>query len=265
MQELSFVVQELWEELSAGQFEPVDFELGFGDDGKMPAIEVPSRKLRAQLIGYVDRVDSFRVGEANFFRVVDYKTGKKEFNYCDVFNGVGLQMLLYLFALEQEGQDILGSKPIPAGVQYFPARVPYIGLDGAGEDETAERRKIWKRQGLLLNDELALKAMDPEEDMPRLSCKRKKDGMISGDLADRQQLKKLQKYVFGLLGKMVDEIASGQVAPNPYTRGKSHSACDYCPYGSVCRKESVEGRRNYKSMSPQWFWEEIEKEDRHGG
>ena len=260
VQELSFVVQELWEELSEGQFEPVDFELGFGGEGKMPAIQVPSRDMQAQLIGFVDRVDAYRVGGANFFRVVDYKTGKKDFDYCDVFNGVGLQMLLYLFALEQEGEDILGTNPIPAGVQYFPARVPYVSLDGAGEDEAGERRKNWKRRGLLLNDELALTAMDPDEDMPRLSCKRKKDGTLVGDLAQRDQLKQLRKYVFRLLGSMVDEIASGTVEPNPYTRGSSHSACAFCPYGAVCRKESVAGKRSYKAMSPQWFWEEIEKE-----
>ena len=260
VQELSFVVQELWEEMSTGEFEPVDFELGFGGDGKMPAIEVPSSQMQAQLMGFADRVDAYRLGETNFFRVVDYKTGKKDFDYCDVFNGVGLQMLLYLFALEQEGQEVLGGTPIPAGVQYFPARVPYIGLDGAGEDESGERQKIWKRRGLLLKDDLVLKAMDPEENMPRLSCKRNKDGDLQGDLADRTQLKQLRDYVFRLLGRMVDEIASGQVSPNPYTRGSKHDACTFCPYGPICRKDSVEGRRNYKEMSAQWFWEEIGKE-----
>ena len=94
------VVRELWEELSSGQYEPAEFELGFGGDGDMPAIEIPARDMAARLLGFVDRVDRFQVGQANFFRVVDYKTGKKDFDYCDVFNGVGLQMLLYLFALE---------------------------------------------------------------------------------------------------------------------------------------------------------------------
>ena len=81
-----------------------------------------------------------------------------------------------------------------------------------------------------------------------------------GDLADREQLKMLKAYVFKILGQMVDEIASGNVEANPYTRGTSHSACDYCPYGAVCHKETVEGRRNYKTMKPERFWEEIGKE-----
>ena len=265
MKELDLVVRELWEELSAGQFAPVDFELYFGDDGKMPAIDVPSKEMAAQLQGYVDRVDVYEVAGVQYFRVVDYKTGKKDFDYCDVFNGVGLQMLLYLFALEQHGQDMFGRSRVPAGVQYFPARVPYVSLDGAGESEEKDRRANWKRRGLLLNDELSLTAMDPDESMPRLSCKRKKDGTLTGDLADREQLKQLRRYVFKALSDMVDDIASGRVDPNPYTRGSSHDACAFCPYGAICHKESVEGRRNYKTMTAQRFWEEIDKEVKSHG
>ena len=260
MQELDLVVRELWEELSEAGFAPTDFELHFGEGGKMSAIGVPSTQMNAVLQGFVDRVDTFEVAGVKYFRVVDYKTGKKEFDYCDVFNGVGLQMLLYLFALEQEGADMLGDKRIAAGVQYFPARVPYVNLDGADESEEKDRRSNWKRRGLLLNDELSLRAMDPDDAMPRLSCKRKKDGTLTGDLANRDQLSKLRQYVFAVLGNMVDEIASGKVEPNPYTRGTSHDACAFCPYGAICHKETVEGRRNYKTMTSQRFWEEIDKE-----
>ena len=226
----------------------------------MPPIDIPARDMAARLQGYVDRVDTYEVAGVKYFRVVDYKTGKKDFDYCDVFNGVGLQMLLYLFALEQEGEKLMGDRRIAAGVQYFPARVPYISLDGAEESEEKDRRANWKRRGLLLNDELSLVAMDPEEGMPRLSCKRKKDGTLSGDLADRDQLKLLRQYVFSVLGRMVDEIASGKVEANPYTRGSGHDACAFCPYGTICHKECVEGRRNYKTMTPQRFWEEIQQE-----
>ena len=93
----------------------------------------------------------------------------------------------------------------------------------------------------------------------------RKDGTLVGDLANREQLKLLREYVFQVLAGLVEDIASGNVEPNPYTRGSSHSACDLCPYGTVCHKEQVEGRRNYKTMTAQRFWEEIEKErNRHG-
>lgn len=265
IEELNLVVAELWDELQQASYEPESFELGFGDDEQMPGISIPSISMEAKLRGYVDRVDRYRIGDVSYIRVVDYKTGNKDFDYCDVFNGVGLQMLLYLFALEQNEGNETAVKPIPGGVQYFPARVPYVNLDGAEVDDSTERKKHWRRKGLLLNDEVSLVAMDPIEGMPRLCCDRKKDGTLTGDLADREQLHQLRDYVFTVLAGMVEEISSGLVEPNPYCRGSSHNACTYCPYKTICYMDSVPGRRNYKTMSSQRFWEEIAKVVRSHG
>ncbi len=266
MQELEMVVRELWRELSQGQYTPQEFELSFGRDGKLPAVEIPNNAMEAVLRGFVDRVDVWRHEDCFYFRVVDYKTGKKSFDYCDVFNGVGLQMLLYLFALESGGQMLMPGRRIAAGVQYFPARAPYVRSDGSMTEEQAEkeRKALWKRSGLLLADEESLTAMDASEKMDTLCCRRQKDGSLSGDVADSCQMGQLRDYIMGLLGRMVEEIASGNVQPNPYTRGSSFNACTYCPYGAVCHKDSVSGRRNYKTMNAKRFWEEIGKEDGHG-
>ena len=258
--ELDMVVAELWQELKAARFEPEDFELSFGDGGKMPAIEVGTRNMPASLRGFVDRVDLWQEDGRHYFRVVDYKTGKKDFDYCDVYNGVGLQMLLYLFALERGGYGTA------AGVQYFPARVPLLNVEGRLLEEEAQalRLKEWKRKGLLLQDEAVLDAMDPDG-LARLCAARKKDGTVTGDLASREQLQALREYLFDWLGKMVEDIAAGNVTANPYTRGSSHDACAWCPYGSICHKSEAAQRRNYKAMTAQEFWDGIEKEgNRHG-
>ncbi len=267
MQELEMVVRELWRELSQANYEPQHFELHFDEQGHMPAISIPNKGMDAVLRGFVDRVDSWKRGDSTYFRVVDYKTGKKDFDYCDVFNGVGLQMLLYLFALEKAGDPVIPGKRVSAGVQYFPARAPYVSVEGSmtGEEADQARKSHWKRSGLLLSDEDSLRAMDHSEKMETLSCKLLKDGTLSGDVADRQQLGMLSNYVMDCLGHMAEDIASGNVTPNPYTRGTSHNACTYCPYGAVCHQETVEGRRNYKSMTAQRFWEEIGKEGKSHG
>ena len=267
-QELDMVVAELWQELKSSQFAPKDFEVSFGSPEGLPPIPVPNGKMNAILRGFVDRVDTWFSGGSSYYRVVDYKTGKKDFDYCDVFNGVGLQMLLYMFALKHSGEDLLGKRPVAAGVQYFPARAPYIPADGRLTQEEAEelRKTQWRRQGLLLQDEAVLQAMEPGETPNRMNYKVKKDGTLIGDLADRDQLKQLERYVFRYLARLVEDIASGNVEPNPYTRGTSHSACDYCPYGGICHQKTVSGRRNYKTMTAERFWEEIGKElSRYGG
>ena len=267
LRELDMVVQELWEELSHSLFQPREFEVNFGGEDGLPPIAIANGAMNAILRGFVDRVDIWHRHGTDYYRVVDYKTGKKDFDYCDVFNGVGLQMLLYLFALKHDGQSLLGENPIPAGVQYFPARAPYIPADGKLTPEEAEqaRQSQWKRKGLLLRDEEVLQAMEPGESPQRMCYTVKKDGSLTGDLADRDQLKLLEKYVFHILAEMVEEIASGNVSPNPYTRGSSHDACAYCPYGSICHETAQQGRRNYKAMKPDRFWEEIRKETQPHG
>ena len=261
-QELRMVVRELWEELTESQFQPEGFEVNFGSEGGLPPIAVSGSQMNAILLGFVDRVDTWVNGSNSYYRVVDYKTGKKDFDYCDVFNGVGLQMLLYLFALQECGGPVVGENPVPAGVQYFPARVPYVSADGllSEEELEKERKRDRVRRGLLLQDETVLQAMEPGEEYKRLCCSVKKDGTLTGDLADRDQLKLLKKYLFKILGRMVDEIASGNVEPNPYTRGSSHSACAFCPYKAVCHEQTVTGRRNYEAMKADRFWQEIGKE-----
>lgn len=258
--ELSLIVHELWEELNHSDFEAVDFEVSFGNDGDNAPIDCSGEKMQAQLGGFVDRIDIWDNGDERYFRVVDYKTGKKDFDYCDIFNGLGLQMLIYLFALEDGNM-------LPAGVQYFPARVPFIATDGQISDEQLKtlQGKNWKRRGLLLNDDAVIGAMAHEGAEYRLPLSKKKDGSVSGDVATKEQLALLRKYVFKVLGKLVDDVASGNIEPNPYTRGSSHDACAFCPYGSVCHKVSVEGRRNYKIMSAPSFWEYVEKEVGNGG
>lgn len=265
--ELKMIIEELWQELRESEFQPAFFELQFDEGASMPPIEISGKSLGAQLRGFVDRVDVWKAGEENYFRVIDYKTGQKDFDYCDIFNGLGLQMLLYMFALEQNGAKLLGSRPNPAGVQYFPARAPMIAASGRMSQEDADkaRAKIWKRRGLLLNNEAVLAAMEPSEQPMRLPYKRSKDGSLSGDLAGKEQFHQLKQYVMKQLADMVEEIASGRVTPNPYTRGDSHNACRYCPYAQICKESSGVERRNYKTMSADDFWTRIRREVNENG
>ena len=164
-------------------------------------------------------------------------------------------MLLYLFALEENDVALLGDNPMPAGVQYFPARAPFLSAEGRlnAQEATQERTAQWKRKGLLLRDVAVLQAMEPGEEPKRLPIKLKK-GVLTGDLADREQLKLLKGFVFRVLAGLVEDIASGNVEHNPYTRGSAHDACRFCPYGSICHSAAVAGRRNYKMMTAQRFW-----------
>lgn len=54
-----------------------------------------------------------------YFRVIDYKTGHKDFDYTDLLCGKGLQMLLYLFAIERAKGTHIAAGKTPAAFSTY--------------------------------------------------------------------------------------------------------------------------------------------------
>ena len=264
LEEVRRVVDGLGEEMRKSSFMPEDYELEFGHNGKLPPVEVKAQRGSAQVTGFVDRVDLFRSEEADYVRVVDYKTGKKAFSYSDVLNGMGMQMLIYLFALEQYGKKLWGKEVRPAGVLYFPARQPILSAKErpTEEEAVAEHRKVARRSGLLLEDERLLRAMEDFSGQPEfLPCKADKDGNLTGDLATTEQLKLLRRHVDQTLSKITDSILAGEVRPNPYFQGNERSSCRYCRFGAVCHLDSCDPEiRRFAEKKADEFWERLEEE-----
>lgn len=93
-------------------------------------------------------MDTYEADGRRYFRIIDYKTGHKDFDYAELLYGKNLQMLLYLFALESY-QRRAGTPMQPAGVLYVPGRCDMVKLK-PGEDPAqadAERQKDLPPQG----------------------------------------------------------------------------------------------------------------------
>ena len=266
VRELDFIATELWNELSVSLFAPVGFEVSFGTraDSDLPEVHIPNAAIETSLNGFVDRVDLWFDGNNRYFRVVDYKTGSKAFDYCDVLVGTGLQMLLYMYALEEGGEHLLGAFPIPAGVQYFPAKYPVVSMHGHSDESAVLKKRMERdllsRKGLLLKDQAVLDAVEPEGAPKRMTARISEEESKCRFVADKNQLKQLRQYVFHVIRKLIGQIASGNVEPNPYRRGNNHDACRFCAYKTVCNPATVYGVRNYEETNAERFWQEIGRE-----
>lgn len=266
-EEILTVVRDLGEELRNSLFEPECCELDFAPGGTLPVVEVRGENATGVISGFVDRVDLYRTEKADFVRVVDYKTGRKDFDYTDILNGLGLQMLIYLFALRKYG-DRLGLDAVePAGVLYLPARQDYLLTDPDTDDETidAMHQKARKRKGLILGDEEVLAAMEQDPDAPRFMPYEVTKNGVRGDLADRRQMGMLERFVFRKLAEITDGIASGDLTPDPILRGV-YTPCQYCEYRTACHEGLCRhNERPMASTTAAAFWEKIEEEEvRHG-
>ncbi len=263
------VAESVCAELAASDFTPEYFELGFGrgEDKALPPVEVENG-VKLSLSGYVDRVDSWVKDAKRYLRVVDYKTGRKSFDFSDVADGRGLQMLLYLFALRREGRSLFGPEELaPAGVLYIPARSPIVNgsRDMTDAEVAAERQNELRRKGLVLDDEAVLNAMEHTAGAYRylpIAGARKREYLVSGE-----QLDALDACLTRALERSAAELSQGRIDADPYWRGRDQNACLYCDYAEACHFEQCCGDkpRLRRALTAAEFWEEIGKEAQADG
>ncbi len=265
------VVENVTDELRRSDFTPIAFELGFGKGKDLPPVELDLDGFTVSLSGFVDRVDGWEHDGKLYLRVVDYKTGRKAFDFTDIFNGIGLQMLLYLFTLKDKGREYFGREIVPAGVLYIPAReaIAVGSWDMSEEERLAQVDKALTRQGLLLGEPEVVEAMEtPGERNRFLPIRVRKDGTFrSESLASLEQLGKLAAHVDRVLEQVAQELKAGTVAADPYWRGEEENACLWCPYHSACQfEEGVGGDRlrRRSKMDAQAFWDALEGGDGDG-
>lgn len=265
--EILDIVLDLGEELRHSLFQPAECELEFSADGALPPLEVAGEEAVCRISGFVDRVDLYEENGKTYVRVVDYKTGHKDFDYTDILNGAGLQMLVYLFALKQYGAERFGTdRLIPAGVLYVPARTEYTLTSPMPDDQTVAQRhrEERRRKGLIRSDTDLLSAMEEDPEQPRYMPYRVGKNGPSGDLADARQMALLEQHVLRTLAQMTDRIASGDVTPDPIVRGQD-SSCRFCDYKTVCHGDLCSRTVRPMATTPaEKFWEKLEEEAHHG-
>ncbi len=258
--EVRAVVAELCREMRKSEFAPKWFELNFSADGTLPAIRIAGQEAVMELEGKVDRVDVWKNGGKLYLRVIDYKTGGMKLDRTKILNGLGLQLLLYLFALRQMGQQLCGQTPEAAGALYFPANRATFKL-GDSKDEKGiekEQRDSRKRSGLILDAYDVLQAMESCEKNPEyMPYKCDKENHRTGSLVTKEQLEQLERFVFDCVGQLGDTLRRGEIAANPYVSG-SGNACKYCDYQSVCREKKQ--KRWLKTVKEAEFWQIIGEE-----
>lgn len=263
VKDASFIVLDMVQELKASDFKPLDFELNFSDGGEVPPYRIESGGQRLKIRGFVDRVDGWEHDGKLYLRVVDYKTGKKTFSLSDIWHGMNMQLLIYLFALWKNGFGKYNLEIVPAGVLYAPAReeILQISRNAADEDISELRYKKLKRSGLLLRDSAVIDAMEHGGNKKYLPVRPSKDGFMNGDLADTGKLAHLAEHIDRMLLEIASGVHKGMIAAEPYFKNQADNACQFCDYKAACHFSEKDGdkRRYMKKIKTEDVWEMIER------
>lgn len=260
------IIENVVDELAQSDFKPMAFELDFSAKGDLPAITIQEGDTTLRVGGKVDRVDGWVNNGKLYLRVVDYKTGRKSFDLSDLQYGLGIQMLLYLFTLEKEGQAYFGMPVVPAGVLYMPARDEILRQERNISPEKLQKamEKELRRSGMVLSQPEVLQAMEHSalESPCYLPIHVGKEGNISGGIATATQLGKLGRYVEKLLHDIAREVSQGNIDADPCSHGPQENACTYCEFASACYFEDGRGKdriRPIAKVTEEDFWQFIEK------
>ncbi len=238
----------LQKEQRQSSFKPIAFEqqIGTGDNDaiKPLTLKTPSGKT-VRVVGKIDRVDVMQSGERNYIRVVDYKTGDKMFSLDQVYCGLNIQMLFYLFMLCKKTY-MQYENPIAAGVLYIqgdPATKPVKRND-------AQLPHTYMVDGLVLNDEIVLKGMDKEATGYYVPVTFGKNGTVraSKKLATLEQLGNIEKHIESTVIEMAKGIYQGEIEAVPLCTNSTDRPCNFCDYKDVCRHEDGVNERKVPSQ-----------------
>mgnify|MGYP001415185581 FL=1 len=242
------VARAVWiiaQHIRMGSFDPIKYEAGFGENECFPPIvfKLDSGQ-EVRLTGRIDRIDAFRTDEGTYLRIIDYKSGAKDFRLSDVYYGLQLQLMTYMDAIWENGSKVIEDNVLPGGMLYFRIDDPIIKSDRKATEEEIEKAimKQLKMKGLILADVRLVKAMDnnisgTSQIIPATLNK----GDVLGRNTSGATLKQfglLRKYIKKLLRNLCEEMVKGAVDIKPFKK-KKLTACEYCSFSPVCQFDPV--------------------------
>ena len=239
---LKDVVKHIASELKQSDFKPIACELEIDYDEGLK-LEFPYDKGIIKIKGSIDRVD--QCGDQ--IRVVDYKTGTKEFKLPDILFGLNMQMLIYLYAVVR-GQG----KPDEnaAAILYMPANRDV-------KDEGLAMNGIIKSELPLV---YSMEKANAGKYIPRaVTTKDNNISKISTSYLEPGAFTDIFNHIEKSFRKTGNLISSGDITVSP-VNGRNSEACKYCEFKAIC---NVDDNAFVKvpALSNDKLLEELRKED----
>ena len=238
---LTRTVLTLQRQLQKGSFQPDEYEMSFHFAGNLESVNIAlsdSEKMRLQ--GRIDRIDIAEDEECVYVKVIDYKSGNRQFDIAALYYGLQLQLVVYMnAALEVEKEKHPQKKVVPAALLYYHIDDPTVETtEELSPEEINEKLQAKLRMGGVVNGEPDIverldRYMEDKSDV--IPVEKKKDGSFSArsGIMSTEELLVVSKYVNSRIRNMGRELLDGKIGLNPYEKG-TEQACTYCPYKKVC-------------------------------
>lgn len=224
-------------------FIPYGYEIEFSEKGIFAPIELElDEGQRMYLIGKIDRIDTLKLEDKLYVRVVDYKSSKKDLRLSDIKEGISLQLITYLDAFlqnkKEENKENLTI--LPAGMLYFNLSNSIISLGHYTNNTVEIEKKVseaLRMRGIFLKDVTVIEKMDHHMneankkviDISKVTLNKEDTNRALNE----EEFNKLCLEAKEILKEIGKKVISGTVKIEP---NKKCSSCQYCDFSHICRK-----------------------------
>lgn len=217
--------------------------------------------------GVIDRIDTCLDNGKSYLRIVDYKTGRTEFDVVNIVNGYDMQMVIYALAAEKIMKDS-GEDADVAGVYYTAVRSKYKNLTSTLTEDNIRQKNIkdmvldgvtFAPEGEKERDRMIYR-MDNKffENQESIFTKIKldKEGNVTG-VNSTDEINGLIEHVKDKIFETDERTRNGEISLNPYNNNGAGGVCDYCDYSSVCKFDEDRRIMREAEGSPEEIWERM--------
>lgn len=228
-------------QLGKGRFVPKEYEVSFHVVENLKDLDISlSDKDKMRLSGRIDRMDTCEKEDKVFVKIVDYKSGDKNFDLAAFYHGTQLQLVVYMNeALKRAEKLHPGKEAVSAAMLYYHVDDPVVEgtVKMSPEEVNGKVREALRMKGVINSDGDILEALDTtksaKSDCVTLDYDSKGGLKSTTNALNSEQMKLLSDYASYSLKAMGAKIKKGEIPVNPYASGNV-DACEYCAYKDVC-------------------------------
>ena len=254
----------LTEQVRAGKLVPTEFEVSFSEMDNLNTIKLSfSADEQMHLLGRIDRFDTAEDDNKLYVKIIDYKSGNTKFDLVRIYQGLALQLVVYLAAgMEYAKKKYPKKSVLPGAILYYHIDDPVIEVRGDSSLDSEEYKHellaALKPDGLVNSEESIYRSLDEhfEKKSEVIPIAINKNGELSATskAVSSQEFEIIEEYVKNQMIAQGRQIFAGNVEVNPYIDGQNTS-CSYCPYESICGFDKKIPGFSYRKLS------NIKKED----
>lgn len=204
---LIFIIDKILKINQKNDFIPSEFEVKINRKIKL------ENNFFINLNGKIDRIDIDKKNKK--IRIIDYKTGKKKFDFNDILYGTDLQAAIYLNSYNNS-YNIEGYEK--SGAFYFSTKKLLINIDDNRNDIEKKIENSFFYQGISTEN------LDNNKNIFKL---------------DKTQMDIMLKYSDFMIKKVVKNILNGEIYKNPKNFSNNNFDCETCEYKNLCNNFNI--------------------------